>query len=66
MCLNAWPIENGTFRMCGLVGGSVSLWRQFYSFIVLYSFICSSYAQCSDRLPLNQGVCLDTAMMIMD
>jgi hypothetical protein len=28
MCLNAWPMRSGTIRRCGLVGGSVSLWRQ--------------------------------------
>ena len=27
MYSNAWPTGNGTMRRCGLVGGSVSLWR---------------------------------------
>ena len=35
MCLNAWPVESDTIRRCGLVGGSVSLWRQ--SFDVIYT-----------------------------
>jgi hypothetical protein len=25
MCLNAWPIENGTIRRCGLFGVGVAL-----------------------------------------
>ena len=35
MCLNAWPVGSDTIRRCGLVGGSVSLWRQSFKTSIL-------------------------------
>ena len=40
VCLNVWPLESGTIRRCGLVKGSMSLWRW-----GLRSLICPSHAQ---------------------
>lgn len=36
MCLNAWPIGNGTIRRYGLIGGSMPLWEAGVKIMMLH------------------------------
>ena len=68
MCLNAWTMRSGTIRMCGLVGGSVSLGVGFevldpraWSSVTL--FLPLAGPDVDLPAPLQHRVCLCAAML---